>query len=241
VAVRRRWRHDRRGRGGSRIELVPQRYTLAIRFGWRIVDEYVRHKDTPAGTWAAIASSLSEKLHVPITRYLVRRCVHRYLRHGDPTVHGTGGNGLNRRANEAERLWIKDQMRENPDMFFREVSAEFNMQFGWRISTKMISQALHFHGTAPGDEALSLKVLERVAIQRNEEERALCREVLAGLPSECFLIMDESSIDKRTLRRRRGWGRVNRPSQLYHHRAIIIMIGALSTTMTLLLVVCRLS
>ena len=73
----------------------------------------------------------------------------------------------------------------------------------------MISQALHFAGSARGDERLSLKVLESLARQRDQDARDRCYDVLKALPSECFVIIDESSIDRRTLRRRRGWAPVN--------------------------------
>ena len=79
----------------------------------------------------------------------------------------------------------------------------------------MISQALHFAGSARGDERLSLKVLESLARQRDQDARDRCYDVLKALPSECFVIIDESSIDRRTLRRRRGWAPVNKPARLY--------------------------
>ena len=79
----------------------------------------------------------------------------------------------------------------------------------------MISQALHFAGSARGDEKLSLKVLESLARQRDQDARDRCYDVLKALPSECFVIIDESSIDRRTLRRRRGWAPVNKPARLY--------------------------
>ena len=79
----------------------------------------------------------------------------------------------------------------------------------------MISQALHFAGSARGDEKLSLKVLERLARQRDQDARDRCADVLKALPSECFVIIDESSMDRRTLRRRRGWAPRGQPAKLY--------------------------
>ena len=58
-----------------------------------------------------------------------------------------------------------------------------------KISTRMISQALHFAGSARGDERLSLKVLESLARQRDQDARDRCYDVLKALPSECFVII----------------------------------------------------
>jgi hypothetical protein len=61
--------------------------------------------------------------------------------------------------------------------------------------------------------------LEALARQRNAELRRECLEALTGpgaLP-ECYLIMDASSLDRRTLRRRRGWAPRGLPAKLYEH------------------------
>jgi hypothetical protein len=62
--------------------------------------------------------------------------------------------------------------------YFGEVRAKFIRQFRWNISDKMISKALHYDGGGADDQALTLKVLERMARQRNDEERAECLAAL---------------------------------------------------------------
>eukprot|EP01049_Picozoa_sp_SAG25_P018905 SAG25_NODE_5672_length_633_cov_0.773408_1_plen_210_part_11 len=199
VAVRKR----RRARGGATIEVVPEAYGLATLHGWDIVEEYLLHQGTAAGATRAIAERLSRDVGTTVGRKLVRQCLYRYLEHGDPCQHAYAGSQHKRAATLCERLWIKRTLLGEPDMFFKEVRQEFYEEFAWKISDKCISNALHFDGGTEEDSPMTLKVLERVARQRNADERARCKALLAELPSECFVIIDESSIDRRTWRRRR--------------------------------------
>ena len=127
----------------------------------------------------------------------VRKTLRRYFRHGNPTQLGSGGC-TRRRANRDERVWIKQLLRGDPDLFFFEVRAQFLARWRWSISDAMISQAIHFNGVGDDDEELTYKVLERMARQRNEELRRQCLEALTGpgaLP-ECYVVIDESALDR---------------------------------------------
>ena len=191
-----------------------RRYRLAFDHGWDIVDEYMLNRGTRAGTTRAIARHFSTK-GVRLSEKFVRRTLERYFQVGDPTRLGSGGC-TQRRANLEERVWTKRLMREEPDLFFFEVRAKFVARFRWPISDAMISQAIHFHGEDEDDEELTYKALERRARQRNEEARRQCLEALTGegaLP-ECYVVIDESSLDRRTLRRRRGWAPRGQPARL---------------------------
>jgi transposase len=191
------------------------RYRLSFDYGWAVVEEYQLNYGTPAASSRAIAAHFVAQ-GVKLSKTFVQDTLRRWRRCGDPTQLRTGGCTA-RRANDAERRWMKAELREQPDLYFFELRAKFVQRWRWAISDRMISQALKVDGGVEGDEPLTLKMLERMARQRNEELRAECREALTGdgaLP-ECYAIMDESSMDRRTLRRRRGWAPRGVPAKLY--------------------------
>ncbi len=191
------------------------RYRLSFDYGWRVVEEYQLNYGTDAGSSRAIAARFRAE-GVPMGRTFVLRTLRRWRTSGDPTKLRTGGCTV-RQANDAERRWMKAQLRQQPDLYFFELRAKFVQRWRWAISDRMISQALKVDGEVEGDEPYSLTVLERMARQRNEELRANCLEALTGegaLP-QCYAILDESSMDRRTLRRRRGWSPRGMPAKLY--------------------------
>jgi hypothetical protein len=191
------------------------RYRLAFDHGWAIVDEYQLHLGTPGAASRAIARRFGAR-GVIMSHKFVLTTLRRWRECGDPTEQGRGGS-TTRRANAAERIWIKALFQRHPDLYFYEVRAKFIARWRWNISDAMISQAIHWAGEGEGDAELSLKVLERMARQRCEAQRQLFREALTGpgaLP-ECYVIMDESSMDRRTLRRRRGWSPRGKPAKLF--------------------------
>ena len=59
---------------------------------------------------------------------------------------------------------MKAKLKEQSDLYFFELRAMFVQRWGWAISDKMISQALKVDGGVEGDEPLTLKVLERMAL-----------------------------------------------------------------------------
>jgi hypothetical protein len=80
------------------------------------------------------------------------------------------------------------------------------------VSHRLISDALWARN-------VSLKQLQVIARQRNEEKRARCRRALnlmgvAGMAKD-FVIIDESHVGDRDRRRRRGWSVVNTPAHVY--------------------------
>ena len=182
-----------------------RRYRLAFDHGWVVVDEYELNHGTPAGTTRAIVQHLCSK-GMKMSQNFVVKTLRRYFHSGDPTQLGSGGC-TRRRANLDERVWIEQLLRADPDLFFFEVHSKFLARWRWAISDTMISQAIHFHGVDEDDEELTYKALEKMARQHNEELRWQCLEALTGpgtLP-ECYVVIDESSLDRRTLWWRRGW------------------------------------
>jgi transposase len=232
----------RRGRESNiakrRQRLPKPRYRLAEDHGWDVVDEYELQRDTPHASSRKIAAAFKAR-GTKISYKFVQRSIRRWRECGDPTQTGRGGSTL-RQANRAERIWLKQLLRKDPDLYFHEVRKKFVAKWRWEVSDAMISKALHFEGERlspqeradgiPGvemdllededfhpDEELTLKVLERMARQRNSAERERCFGALtgAGALPQCYIIMDESSIGKSTLRRRRGWSPRGQPAKLY--------------------------
>jgi hypothetical protein len=192
-----------------------KRYRLSFDHGWDIVDEYNLNCGTPGAASRAIAASFRER-GTPMVHTFVHATLKRWRECGDPTCIGSGGSTV-RRANGVERRWIKALIQRHPDLYFSEISVMFVARWRWKISDRMISQALHFEGVGELDRPLSLKVIERLARQRNDVLRQQCLDALTGsgaLP-QCYVIMDESSLDRRTLRRRRGWSPRGDPAKLY--------------------------
>jgi hypothetical protein len=119
------------------------RYRLSFDYGWRVVEEYQLNLGTPAASSRAIAAHFRAQ-GVKMSATFVLSTVRRWRRCGDPTELRTGGC-TGRRANDAERRWMKAQLREQPDLYFFELRAKFVQRFSWAISDKMISQALKLH------------------------------------------------------------------------------------------------
>ena len=164
-----------------------------------------------------------------ISRHYVNNCLARYLLNGDPNKKRKKGSA--QRATTKERKWIKARLTRTPDAYFTEVRTAFQKKWAWRISDRMISKALHKAGARGDklDKRLSLKVLERVARQRNEDARNRCRAGFAGFPARCLLFFDESSVDRRTLRRRRGWAPVGEPARVRELFEVLGMTRGLHT------------
>ena len=183
-------------------------------WGWDVIEMYCAAE---AGGQQLSGRGIVRRFAVQdrtISQHYVLNCIDRYLKNGDPNK--LSKRGAARRADTSQRKWIKAFLRGTPDAYFFEVRRAFTKEWGWSISEKMISAALSTRG-ARGDAddlPLSLKVLERVARQRNEETRRRCREGFAGFPARCLLFFDESSVDRRTLRRRRGWAPVGAARRL---------------------------
>jgi transposase len=192
------------------------RYRLSFDHGWDIVDEYMLRRDTQGENSRAIALHFRETRGVSMSHKFVLTTLARWRESGDPTLLRAGG-GTSRRASTAERKWMKKLLRSNPDMYFSEIRVAFIRQWRWSISNLMIAQALHFKGEGEDDKEMTLKVLETMARQRSDEARRRCREALCGpgALSQCYIIMDESSMDRRTLRRRRGWAPRGEPAKLF--------------------------
>ena len=191
------------------------RYRLSFDYGWKVVEEYQLNYGTPAASSRAIAAHFTAQ-GAKMSPTFVLSTLRRWRRCGNPTQLRMGGC-IARQANDVERKWIKALLVQQPDLYFFEVRAKFVQRWRWAISDRMISQALKFDGQVEGDEPMTMKMLERMARQRNEELRAECLEALTGdgaLP-ECYVIIDESSMDRRTLRRRRGWASRGLPAKLY--------------------------
>eukprot|EP01052_Picozoa_sp_SAG31_P031998 SAG31_NODE_3460_length_4248_cov_2.088696_1_plen_237_part_00 len=191
------------------------KYRLSFDYGWSVVEEYQKNYGTDAASSRAIAAHFRAQ-GVRMGRTFVQQTLRRWRTSGDPTKLRTGGCTA-RRANDAERRWMKAELKKQPDLYFFELRAAFVQRWQWAISDRMISRALKVDGGVEGDEPYSLKVLERMARQRNEELRAECLEALAGASAlpECYAILDESSLDRRTLRRRRGWSPRGTPAKLH--------------------------
>jgi transposase len=227
-----RKRAQRRRPLGRRPDPLSEKHLKAQRHGWAIVEEYQRcceedeelarmcgehdflldDADSPASV-RRICGTFS-KQGINLGKTFVADTLNRWRENGDPTETQSGGD-VSERANEDERLWIKRLLRVEPALYFAEVRERYVARFGRSISDKMISQAIHFQGTHEDDAPLTLKTLERLARQRDEVEREAVREILRMIPSECLVIIDETSLDKRSVRRRRGWAPRGQPAHLW--------------------------
>jgi hypothetical protein len=151
----------------------------------------------------------------PVGRYYVSSCLKRYFKRGDPWVTNDRWRRCGKRATRRQRVWMKNRLRRDPTMYFDELSKEMHAKFGRSISDCMISSALKHDGGCAEDRPLSLKALTVLAAQRNEALRTECFYGLAGIDTNCLIIIDESHIADRDGQRRRGWAPRGEPAYVY--------------------------
>jgi hypothetical protein len=147
----------------------------------------------------------------------VRRCIDTFLKFGHPQ-HKEFRETIDQ-VSTVERKWIKARILEDPDMYLDEVVDEFEVKFKRTITVATVSSAMQTIGQ-PGDEddkALSWKVVQRIAKQRNALKRALCRLGLQCLDPTLCTMLDEMHSDERSSRRRRAWAPIGEPAQLFEH------------------------
>ena len=128
---------------GQRYEKpLEEKYLKAQRYGWDIVDEYVaRVENGEATSRRAIAADLTAKGN-KMGHVFVGKCLRAWREDGDPTTIGRGGGHKGKRANEAERIRLKQLLRSQPDLYLSEVQDKFVADGGWvraRCRTSSVS------------------------------------------------------------------------------------------------------
>ena len=121
---------------------LDEKYLMAQRYGWDIVDEYAaRVQNGEATSKRAIAADLTAKGN-KMGHVFVGKCLRAWREDGDPTTIGRGGGHKGKRANEAERIRLKQLLRSQPDLYLSEVQDKFVADGGWvraRCRTSSVS------------------------------------------------------------------------------------------------------
>ena len=109
--------------------IPPEKYLLAARYGWDVVEEYLERQESGGETsWRSIADFFTATKSVKMTHTFVGTTLRRWQENGDPAHIGTGGD-TSRRASTDERVWIKTLLRSQPDLYFFEVTEKFVKEF----------------------------------------------------------------------------------------------------------------
>lgn len=122
-----------------------------------------------------------------------------------------------------ERKVLKDIINAEPYLYLSEIAAEFNFRMGTHLSRE------HIHG-ALIKANLSLKKGQERRRARCEELRALYWQfIYQEVPDPSWLVFaDETSLDGRALRRKRGWSERGKPvviTDLYHRGTRISILA----------------
>jgi len=194
------------------------RVSYSDAWGWQVVTLAltVAACGNKLGYSPAVVTSEMLRTHRKVGPDYVRDSMKRFRKYGDPNHRGDRRRRSNKVPSRAQRLWLKALFRQDPDLYFDEAELMFRRAFRRTISDRQISKALkHQGGRGTADAALSLKVLQMLARQRDEARRTECRLGLQGLDPDCIIIIDESHIDDSSSRRRRGWAPINEPAKVY--------------------------
>jgi len=152
----------------------------------------------------------------------VRAAIKRYKETGIVDYPPPRPRALMVGAQEEEVL--KTIVEEEPYMFLLEIAAEFNERTGLSLSPQHIHGALIAAG-------LSLKVMQQIRRARDEQQREQYWEYIFNEVEFPWKLIfgDETSMDGRALRRRKGWGPVGSPVHVVDlfHRGKRISVLAL--------------
>ena len=96
-------------------------------------------------------------------------------------------------------------IENNPDLYIREIRDELQARFDRLLSCSRICRALR-------DNNFSVKVLERIAKERDAQLRFNWRETVRLLQHERLVFIDESNFDNNSVRRCRGRSRRGLPA-----------------------------
>ena len=182
-------------------------------WGWKVVKyRFIERLEKPA---AIVARFRQKHRTIGRTWVPVTKCILNYRTSGDPNKREKRGDS--RRATPRERKWLKRTLPHNPVQFLDQLQVAFLRKFQWKISQRMLSQALKTRGL-PGDMddlPLSMKKVERIARQRNARKRSRFLErAVRGLFAEQLVWLDESSMADRASMSRLGWAPVGQPAKL---------------------------
>jgi len=180
-------------------------------WGWKAVKyRYIEKLESPSD----IVARFKEK-HRDVGKSWVKQRIANYEQTGHPNPPPER-NASRKRATPRERKWLKKQLCLNPVQFFDQLQVTFKRRFGYKISRKMLAQALK-HAGAPGDMddlPLSMKKVERIARQRSSQKRARFRQAMRGISARQAVWLDESSMADRASVSRLGWAPVGQPAKL---------------------------
>ena len=98
-------------------------------------------------------------------------------------------------------------LREDPSLFLVQMKRILRVDYGIDVSRSTICRAIHTP-VKKGGLGLSLKTLEKRAMQQNIQERTrwLKRLELGDFKHENVLVLDESNVGENMMRRRKGYG-----------------------------------
>lgn len=177
--------------------------------------------DWSTTTIAACNSTMQTK----ICERTVRNAINRYKETGvvNPSPR-RGRQGL--RIVGASRAELVAIVTENPWLFLSEIAASLQMRCP-AVQTLFSTDAVY---AALRELGMTLKVMQRDAAQRDEVKRAAYWSGLDTMITDWRMLVfaDETALDGRVMRRRRGWGGSSQPVrivEIFHRGAMISMLA----------------
>ena len=155
--------------------------------------------------WGDFETQVEIAARVGCVQSTVSNTMKRWLEHGDPLPPELKNNKSDRRLGRRETAAMIFMIENNPDMYIREIRDELQVQFDRFLSCSRICRALR-------DNKYSVKVLERIAKERDAQLRFNWRETVRLLQHERLVFIDESHFDNNSVRRRRGRSRRGSPA-----------------------------
>tara|TARA_B110000008_G_scaffold230752_1_gene233690 strand:- start:679 stop:1746 length:1068 start_codon:yes stop_codon:yes gene_type:complete len=155
--------------------------------------------------WGDIQTQADIAERVGCDQSTVSRTMSRWNDTGNPIPGGRSSKGASRRLGKLATAAMILMVENNPDMYIREIRDELQIKVGHLLSFSKICRALR-------DNKFSVKVLERIAKERDAQGRFIWRETVRLLSHESLVFIDESHFDNTNVRRRRGRSRRGSPA-----------------------------
>ena len=155
--------------------------------------------------WGDFETQVEIAARVGCVQSTVSNTMQRWLKYGDPLPPELKNKKADRRLGRRETQAMICMIENNPDMYIREIRDELQARFDRLLSCWRICRALR-------DNNFSVKVLERVAKERDAQLRFNWRETVRLLQHERLVFIDESHFDNNSVRRRRGRSRRGLPA-----------------------------
>ena len=166
-------------------------------------------------------------IRTTICERTVRKAIKRYEATGivDHPPRNRQSGRVIEGATQAELVAI---VEENPWLFLSEIAAHLHLRT--RSPTLFSVDAVYAALKAVG---MSMKVMQRTAAQRDEIKRAAYWDALDTIITDWRMLVfaDETALDGRVMRRRRGWGGTSERVRVVEifHRGEMISVLALYT------------